>query len=50
VITADLQEWNITTTERQVLALTVSGTVSYLALSLLRLQVLVVSKGLWEQD
>lgn len=50
VITADLQQWNITTADGQVLALTLSGTVSYLALSLLALQVVVVSKGLWEQD
>lgn len=50
VITADLQQWNITTADGQVLALMVSDTVSYLALSLLALQVVVVSKGLWEQD
>lgn len=49
VITAD-QQWNITTADGQVLALMVSGTVSYLALYLLALQVVVVSKGLWEQD
>lgn len=50
VTTADLQQWNITTADGQVLALMVSGIVSYLALYLLALQVVVVSKGLWEQD
>ena len=50
MITTDRQQWNITTADGQVLALMVSGTVSYLALSLLGLQVVVVSKGLWEQD
>lgn len=50
MIAADFQRWHITATDRQVLALMVSGTVSHLALSLLRLQVVVVSKGLWEHD